>query len=343
MKEQKNILKMRLFMTVLAVVCIIVVVSWLSQKQSAENYRRYSGVVWTTQYNVIYQSEKSLDDSIQVIFNCVDNSLSMYNKNSLITRINNGENVPIDMMLRYIYNASLNVCEETCGAFDPTVSPLMKMWGFVDKGGGTPSAQQIDSLLSFVGIGKTELKEEYIIKEDNRTAFDFSAIAKGFACDEIGRMLKRNDVQNYLVEIGGEIALSGVNNMGRVWRISVDKPIESSGMPMHENALIVEMNSGGIATSGNYRNFNIVDGRKVVHTMNPKTGYPEENNLLSATIIADNCMLADAYATACMVMGAKQSKEFLEKRSDIGGFLIYSSDADTLSMWSNNKFNEYVK
>lgn len=342
MEEQKNVSKSRLLVAALSVVCIIAVVSWLSQKQSAMNYRVCSGVVWTTQYNVTYQSDKLLDDSIQAVFTAVDNSLSMFNKNSLITRINKDEDVPADTMLRYIYNASVKVNRETDGAFDPTVTPLMKMWGFVQKRGNVPTQHQIDSVLSFIGIENTTLNNGYIVKNDSRTAFDFSAIAKGFACDEIGRMLSRNGVQNYLVEVGGEISLNGVNNAGNAWRISVDKPIESSGMPMHENALVVSMNCGGIATSGNYRNYNIVEGQKVVHTMNPKTGYPEETNLLSATIIAENCMLADAYATACMVMGVERSKQLLERSIEIAGFLIYSNETDTLAMWCNNKFEEYV-
>lgn len=311
---------------------------YYADKSELLSYQRCSGVVWTTQYHITYESDRKFEDSIQTIFKAVDNSLSMFNKSSLISRINCGEELPVDSMLKILYNASLKVNKDTEGAFDPTVSPLMKAWGFVEKAGMLPDGAMIDSIREFVGIDKTCLEGEFIKKSDNRISFDFSAIAKGFACDEIGRMLSRNGVCNYLVEIGGEIAVKGVNSRGAKWRISIDTPEESNDSVIHESAMIVSLDTGGIATSGNYRNYKDVEGTKVVHTMNPKTGYPEISRLLSATVIAENCMLADAYATACMAMGLEKSISLMKERNDMAVMLIYTTESDSLALWHNEKF-----
>lgn len=306
-------------------------------------YQKCSGVVWTTQYHITYQSEKLFDDSIQAVFDAVNDCASMFNKNSLVSRINRNEETLVDSMFVKLYEASMFVNKETNGAFDPTVSPLMKIWGFVEKTGETPSVNKIDSIRNFVGINKTSLTiDNQIIKQDSRLEFDFSAIAKGLGCDEVGRMLERNGVENYLVEIGGEIALKGVNPNGLEWCVSVDSPTEQykEGLEMNDGLVILRLTSGGVATSGNYRNYKVIDGKKVVHTMNPLNGYPEENDLLSATIVAKNCMLADAYATACMVMGFERSKEFLENKSDLGAFLVYVEEGDSLLVWSNDRFKQ---
>lgn len=329
----------RLAYAVTLIGAIVVVALWLHEWKPASQYRTCQGIVWTTPYNITYESGRLFDDSIQSIFTAVDNSLSMFNKSSLISRINRGEEVAVDSMLKCLYEASLQINRETDGAFDPTVTPLMKVWGFVEKTGTLPDSATIDSIREFVGIDKTSLVGGFLKKTDSRTSFDFSAIAKGFACDEIGRMLQRNGVANYLVEVGGEITLKGVNPSGAKWRVSVDAPVETNNAVVHDNVMIVSLNEGGIATSGNYRNYKNVNGTKVVHTMNPKTGYPEISNLLSATIIAPNCMLADAYATACMVMGLEGSKALFAGRDDVAVLLIYAAEGDSLAMWSNEKFN----
>ncbi len=324
----------------ISLLILILLIIFLSQgKQSAMHYKSSHGIVWTTQYNITYESDKTFDDSIQHIFLTVDNSLSMFNKSSLISRINRGEDVKVDSMLERLYIASEKVNKETFGAFDPTVSPLMKAWGFVERTGVLPDSATIDSIMEFVGMEKTSIENARLVKTDSRISFDFSAIAKGFACDEIGRMLSRNGVKNYLVEIGGEIAVNGVNKSGQKWRISVDAPVECNDSVIHDNIMIVNMDKGGIATSGNYRNYKDVNGTKVVHTMNPLTGYPEISQLLSATVIAENCMFADAYATACMAMGLEKSISMMSERKDVAVMLIYATDNDSLAMWSNEKFN----
>ena len=300
-------------------------------------YRRCEGVVWTTQYHITYESDESFNDSIQAIYEKVDASVSKFKEGSLISSINKGEAVMCDDMLVEMYEEARKVYERSGGAFDPTVSPLMKVWGFAGKGGDLPSDEQIDSIMAFVGMNKTRLADRCIEKDDVRIEFDFSAIAKGAACDEVARMLERNGVKNYLVEIGGEIALKGVNRQGEPWGVLVDYPAEDLGTG-EKGMMVLRMDRGGVATSGNYRNFKIVDGEKVVHTMNPVTGRPEKTNLLSVTIVAERCMHADAYATACMVMGVEKSKAMLEGSDELGALLVYSVGADSLAMWKNDKF-----
>ena len=332
--RKQQIITLAIFLTTITAICY-------NRCNPSKQYYTSRGIVWTTVYNITYESPNTLDDSIQHIFTYVDESASMFNKQSLISRINSGEEQQLDSLLLTLYNASVQVNKETDGAFDPTVSPLMHAWGFVKHGEPLPDSTTIDSILQFVGISKTSIANGNIIKEDPRTSFDFSAIAKGFACDEIGRMLRRNGVENYLVEIGGEIALQGKNSNGEAWRVSVDTPIEYPHIAKHENIQVVALTSGGIATSGNYRNFIEIEGKKVVHTMNPLTGYPESSRLLSATIITENCMLADAYATACMAMGFDRSRNFLSKRNDIAALLIFATDSDSLAMWKNNSFETF--
>lgn len=338
MEELKTGKKSKFGYFIVIAIAVLIIILLGEKRDESLQYKMNSGIVWTTQYHITYDSDKKFDDSIQSVFMAVDKSLSMFNKTSLISRINNGEKLKVDSMLSCLYRTSIKVNTETQGAFDPTVSPLMKLWGFINETGTLPDRVQIDSVKEFVGLGKTALIDGYIVKTDSRTSFDFSAIAKGFACDEIGRMLERNGVKNYLVEIGGEIAVKGVNQSGNKWQISVDKPIETNDSIAHENVLVVGMSEGGIATSGNYRNYKNIDGRKVVHTMNPHTGYPEQSDLLSVTIVAENCMLADAYATGCMVMGVEKSKAFLESNEKIGGLLIFVTEGDSLKMWCNEKF-----
>lgn len=299
-----------------------------------------AGVVWTTEYHITYESSRQLDDSVQAVLARVDNSVSKYNKHSLISKINDNADVEIDDIIERLYVKSREVWAASDGAFDPTVSPLANVWGYGLRTADVPDSATIDSIRAFVGIAKTELVGRRIVKKDLRTTFDFNSIAKGLACDEVGRMLERNGVENYIVEIGGEIAASGTNPSGKKWRVSVDCPIENADTVIHRSAVVLQVGRGGVATSGNYRNFKIVDGKKTAHTINPHTGYPEMSNLLSATIVADDCMTADAYATACMVMGVERSRQLLEQSDDVAVMLMYVDDEGRLAIWENTLFGK---
>ena len=300
------------------------------------------GMVWTTEYHITYETHKHLRDSIQAVLAAVDASASPYNSASLLTRINNSETQDFDSLLMKLYNASLAINRASQGAFDPTVMPLVNAWGFGYKSGKMPNKMQIDSLLQFVGIGKTHIVGNRLVKEDARIQFDFSSIAKGLACDEVGLMLQRNGASNFLVEIGGEVVAHGVNPRGGQWHISVDMPTDQDTTVSHQAALVIAINNEAVATSGNYRKFKMVDGRKVSHIIDPLTGYSSTSSLLSVTIIAPDCMTADAWATACMVMGSGKVQQLMDSRADLGVMTISADDAGNYIVWSNKAFANHV-
>ena len=300
----------------------------------------HEGVVWTTDYHITYEADRDLNDSIQLIFNNLDMSVSPYNKASLITALNENATTRTDAYIRRLVDAARTVNAESGGAFDPTVMPLVDAWGFGYKSGTLPSSAQIDSILQFVGLDKVTLRGDTLVKQDPRVMLDFSSIAKGMACDEIGRMLARNGARNWLVEIGGEVMASGVNKRGMPWQVSVDMPNdEQDGKVSHESALTLALDSGAVATSGNYRKWRDEGGNKISHIIDPKTGNSRAGTLLSVTVVAHDCMTADAWATACMVMGEEKVKTMMQGRSDLG---VMTIAADTVTgnliVWSNATF-----
>ena len=334
---------MRKYVAILIALAVAVIAMFCSRDR--KRFFAHEGVVWTTDYHITYEAERDLGDSIQLILSSLDMSVSPYNKASLITAINENASTRTDAYIRRLINASRTVNEGSGGAFDPTVMPLVNAWGFGYKNGTLPSRAQIDSILQFVGLDKVRLNGETLVKSDPRVMLDFSSIAKGLACDEIGRMLARNGAVNWLVEIGGEVMASGVNKRGTPWQVSVDMPNdEADGKVMHENALTLALDSGAVATSGNYRKWRIEGGNKLSHIIDPHTGDSRAGTLLSVTIIATDCMTADAWATACMVMGEQQVKNTMQGRNDLG---VMTIAADTVSgnliVWSNAPFAEKIR
>ena len=296
----------------------------------------HEGVVWTTDYHITYEANRDLGDSIQLIFNKLDMSVSPYNKASLISAINGNTSSLVDAYLKRLIDASRIVNRESDGAFDPTVMPLVNAWGFGYKSGQMPTRAQLDSILAFVGLDKVALHGDSLSKQDPRVMLDFSSIAKGMACDEIGRMLA-------LVEIGGEVMASGVNKRGTAWQVSVDMPTDEQDGVSHESAMTLALDSGAVATSGNYRKWRNEGGNKISHIIDPKTGDSRAGTLLSVTVIAPDCMTADAWATACMVMGQQAVKETMEHRNDLG---VMTIAADTVTgnliVWSNAPFASHI-
>lgn len=309
-----------------------------------KRYFSNEGVVWTTEYHITYEASRDLGDSIQLIFHNLDMSVSPYNKASLISAINGNTSSLVDAYLKRLIDASRIVNRESSGAFDPTVMPLVNAWGFGYKNGTLPSRAQLDSILQFIGMDKIALHGDTIVKSDPRVMLDFSSIAKGMACDEIGRMLARNGAVNWLVEIGGEVMASGVNSRSNSWNISVDMPTDDPESSVsHESALTLSIDSGAVATSGNYRKWRMEGGNKLSHIIDPHTGNSQAGTLLSVTIIANDCMTADAWATACMVMGENQVKKVMENRRDLGVMTISADTvADALIVWSNAPFADRI-
>ncbi|MCH5235125.1 MAG: FAD:protein FMN transferase [Muribaculaceae bacterium] len=285
-----------------------------------EGYVKTEGMIWNTVYHITYKGRAQLQDSILPVLNEVGNSLSVFDKNSLISQLNNSEKVRADRHLVIVYDEAKKISLLSEGKFDPTVSPLVDAWGFGLGHVASKDTLAIDSILTFVGIRKTHRDDDWIIKDDLRTRFNFSAIAKGYGCDAVGEMFRRNGVNDYMVEIGGEIALRGASPSGGKWRIAIDMPQEDLA-PGEEAAEILELTDVGVATSGNYRNYREENGRKVAHTISPLTGRPVAGEILSATVIAPTCMEADGLATACMA-GTLQEAVLLLEKAGVEGFLI---------------------
>jgi thiamine biosynthesis lipoprotein len=295
-----------------------------------KQYHEDSGTVFHTLYHIKYQHDELLTDKIDKALQDFNLSLNPFNQNSIIAKVNRNQDVEIDQRFEAVFNKAREVYEASGGAFDPTVAPLINLWGFGFENIGSVSQQAIDSLKQLVGYDKIRIENKRIVKDDLRIQLNFSAIAKGYASDVIAALLEREGVYNYMVEIGGEIAASGKNPHGECWQIGISKPEDDSRSKMTGaiEATVQLCNKCGLATSGNYRNFYVKDGRKYAHTIDPKTGYPAEQNILSATVVASDCMTADAYATALMTLGTGEALKMIDKTGGIEYYIIYVDDKD---------------
>ena len=296
-----------------------------------ESYIKDSGMVFGTTYSITYQYHENLKSDIEGVMQQVDNSLSPFNKSSVITAINNNTSTKADNYLTEVFTLAQTVNKETDGAFDITVAPLVNAWGFGFRSGTRPTEAQIDSLLTIVGQEKVTLKDGEIIKSDPRIMLDCSAIAKGFGVDKVAEFLAGKGIKNYLVEIGGEISARGKNSRGTEWNIGVTKPVDDSLSINQENQAVLQITDKAMAPSGNYRTFYYEGGKKYAHTINPHTGKPAQSDILSATVIAQSCAVADAYATAFMVLGSEKAKEILKKHPELQAYLILSDN----SVWQS--------
>lgn len=300
-------------------------------------YQHDTGEVFGTFYNITYQSDKNLKSEIEAVLKTVDDEFSMYNRNSTVSKINRGEKPVLGEMFMEVYELAQTVNKESNGAFDITVAPLVNAWGFGFKTKQMPTGHQVDSILAFVGNDKFRVVNEgkaFVPKKtDPRTMLDFSAIAKGYGSDVVARLLRSNDVKNFMVEIGGEIVTSGNSEKRLPWKIGVTKPVEDSLSIDGELQTVLNLTDKAMATSGNYRKFYYKDGKKYAHTINPKTGKPVQHNILSATVITKDCATADAYATAFMVLGMEGTKRVLEKHPDLMVYLIYAGEGGKNEVW----------
>lgn len=297
-------------------------------------YRTVEGSVWHTTYRITYRADRPLDDSIAAALMRVENSLSVFNDESLVSLVNisDSRKIGADSLFMRVMAMSRRVNALSRGAFDPTVEPLVNLWGFGRDGEGTaPSEAGIAAVLESVGIQDCFVDDDgRIVKKTNATHFDFSAIAKGLGCDAVGEALRRGGATDYMVEIGGEIALAGTNPRGEPWHIMIDAPVESRDSVVHSELTTVVLTDCGVATSGNYRNYRDLDGRRVGHTISPLTGHPVETATLSATVIAPTAMEADALATACMAMPAAEAMAMIGSLRGVGAMLVVGGEKLTI-------------
>ena len=286
-------------------------------------YQHNEGMVFGTFYKITYQYENDLREGIEREMKKVDDALSPFNKNSIISAVNENKPVALNDMFMSVYDLARTVSEDTDGAFDITVAPLVNAWGFGFKHNIAPTKSTIDSIMNFVGYKKVRMMGRTIMKDDPRIMLDCSAIAKGYGSDVVAHYLESMGISNYLVEIGGEIVAKGSNPKGKPWAIGVEKPVDDSLAVKSELQTVLNITDMAMATSGNYRNFYYKDGKKYAHTIDPKTGHPVQHNILSATVIAKRCAMADAYATAFMVVGLDKAKEILGRHKDLKAYIIY--------------------
>lgn len=289
-----------------------------------KEYRKNSNFVFGTIYNITYQSSEDLQQKIEAELMKVDAEFSMFNRESTVSRINSGDSSVVrSEMFQEVCDLAQTVNRETQGAFDITVAPLVNAWGFGFKHEQMPTPAQVDSLLKI------------------RNQMDFSAIAKGYGCDVVARLLESKGIHNYMVEIGGEVVVSGRNSKGDKWHIGITKPADDSLSVDGEMQTVLTISDKAMATSGNYRNFYYQGGRKYAHTIDPRTGYPVQHSLLSATVFADDCATADAYATSFMVLGLDGSKAVLLRHPELMAYLIYTDEQGQLAVWSSPALTHY--
>ena len=336
-KQKKKLIWQIPFLILLIVGTVLI----LRQQQPAP-YQKSADKVFGTFYHITYQCDSDLTQSINAELAKVDQSLSPFNEHSVITAINQNQDVVLDSMFLDVYRKALQISRETDGAFDITVAPLVNAWGFGFNNGSQPSALQIDSLKEIVGYQKISLAEGKILKDDPRMMLDCSAIAKGYGCDVVAKFLRSRGIRNYMVEIGGEIVASGINEKQKPWMIGVTKPTDDSLNVGHELQTVLHVTDKAMATSGNYRNFYYKGGKKYAHTIDPKTGYPVQHSILSATVLADECAIADAYATSFMVMGLERAQELLKHHPELMAYLIYSDERGENAVWFSPSLRDKI-
>ena len=305
-------------------------------------YQHNRGQIFGTFYSITYQCDNDLQKEIEAELKKVDQALSMFNKESIISKINRNEKVELNEMFLQVFTLAQKVSQDTDGAFDITVAPLVNAWGFGFKTGDQPSVASIDSLMSTVGYNKISLKGRQVFKENKNTMLDCSAIAKGYGSDVVAAFLKKRGIENFMVEIGGEVVTQGISEKRVPWRIGVTKPTEDSLSIGDELQTVLNVTNKAMATSGNYRNFYYKDGKKYAHTIDPKTGYPVQHSLLSATVLANNCATADAYATSFMVMGIEKAKGVLERHPELMAYFIYTDERGNLAVWYSPSMKDKI-
>ena len=306
-------------------------------------YQTDQGIVFGTIYKITYQSEENLKDEIEAELKKVDNSLSPFNKASVITHINENTDLTADSLFTEVFLLAKQISQETHGAFDITVAPLVNAWGFGFKNAAQVDSIMIDSLHQFVGIDKVELIDGKVVKKDPRLMLDCSAIAKGYGVDCVARLLDSKGIRNYMINIGGELVMKGENPKMETWSIGVNKPIDDSLSVNQEIQAVLKLTNVGLATSGTYRNFYYKGGKKYAHTIDPRTGYPIQHNILSATVVAPDCATADAYATSFMVLGLDSAKQICNAHPELDAYFIYTTDKGNTEIYYTTGMKQYLQ
>lgn len=325
---------------------ILLLIALVSCKDREKEYVKFGGFAQGTTYSIAYRDaeKRNLQQQIDSVLNDFDFSLSIYNPKSIISRMNsNDTSVVADAYFTECFRLSSEVSRATDGAFDITVGPLVRAWGFGLKNKDEITQQHIDSLRLLVGMEKVALKDGKLVKSNPKIFVDVNAIAQGYSVDVIANYLESKGITEYLVEIGGETFGKGLNSRGKPWTIGIDKPYDGNVAPGENLQAKVKLPSGmALATSGNYRKFYVENGVKYSHTIDPKLGYPAKNTLLSVSVVAKSCADADAYATAFMVMGVDRAKQFLAKHPELEAYLVFSGRGGKFETYATVGFEKLI-
>jgi len=334
-------MKLKRFFSILFLIALIVGTVFILRRHSTVVLQSSKGLIFGTTYDISYVYNAPLDSQIRRELLAVDQSLSMFNTTSTVSRLNDGTSDQTDARFRQVFTIAQAVATETGGAYDVTVAPLVNLWGFGFQHRSTVTPQRVDSVRSFVGYEKVKLEGTRLVKADSRVTLDFSSVAKGYGVDCVARLFDSLGIDNYMICIGGEVVVKGQHPKGRPWEIGINKPTTDEEASPLQTVLFVR--NAAIATSGNYRRFYEQDGQRYAHTIDPHTGYPVQHNLLSATIIAPTCATADAYATACMVLGMERAKQLLSKHPELSAYFIYAAPNGQYATWANTSMQQYFK
>jgi FAD:protein FMN transferase len=315
---------------------------WGCQENSKYIYNQ--GYVYGTVYHIVYESPHGTDydGEIREELQRYNRIFSTFDSTSVISRVNNNQPVEPDLLFWNCFNRAMEVSEITGGAFDITAGPMVNAWGFGPEARKNMTQERVDSLKQITGYRKVSVQAGRIVKADERMKLDMSAIAKGYTCDLLSDFLIRKGCENYMVEIGGEVVAKGKNEKEHTWTIGISRPDETDLFSTKGLQAKVHLPRHALATSGNYRNFYEVDGKKYAHTIDPATGYPVQHSLLSATVLADNCMDADAFATAFMVLGLEKSVEISKRIPGIEVYFIYADAQGTNQVYLSEGFKQHL-
>ncbi len=328
-------------------VSLILLALLISCNEKKTELASFKGFTQGTTYSIVYENNKDLDaqdlkNQVEKILHDFDMSLSVYIDSSIISRINRNEDAAVDTFFTGVFDESAMISAMTNGAFDITVGPLVDAWGFGPDGRRTFKASDLDSLMQLIGMSKVALVNGHIKKRDPRISLDVNAIAQGYSVDVVCRYFNHLGLKDYLVEIGGEVRAGGTKD-GELWKIGIDKPVDNNMFPGEDLQAVIKISDKALATSGNYRKFYIENGIKYSHEIDPITGYPAKNTLLSATILADKCGIADGLATACMVMGTQKSIDFINDHPEYSAYFVYSDEKGNFKTWFSPGLKKYLE
>lgn len=325
-------------------VLVVLVFSMVSCRNPVKKFIENTGMIHGTTYKIVYEHPAGKDvhqelDKKMAELNMI---FSVYEKESMISKVNNNRDVTLNPLFIDCFNRAMEISSVSDGAFDITCGPMVNAWGFGPEAKKRMTPEKIDSLKQLTGYHKVKIENGKVVKENPDMKLDMNALCDGYFCDLLGEFLQGQGCENYMVEIGGEVTARGVNKKGNFWTIGINKPVESKEFINQELQAIIHLENKSLATSGNYRNFYIEDGKKYAHTIDPKTGYPVQHSLLSATVVSENGMTSDGFATTFMVMGLEKSIALSEKIPGLEVYFIYADSTGNNQVYMSDGFRSYL-